>query len=81
MDEKITIELDEAAVAELRRMAEIHGRSIDEEAQAIVTERVGHRPKMSPKDSLRRAREIRAMTPKGVVQTDSVALIREDRDR
>jgi plasmid stability protein len=81
MDEKITIELDEAALEELRRLAVTHGRSIDEEAQAIVAERVGHRPKSSPEDSIRRAREIRAMTPKGVVQTDSVALIREDRDR
>lgn len=28
-----------------------------------------------------RARRIAAMTPKGVVQTDSVVLVREDRDR
>ena len=81
MDEKITIELDEAALDALSRLAQAHGRSIDEEARVIVTERVVVRAPMSADEAVRRAREIRAMTPPGVVQTDSVALIREDRDR
>lgn len=81
MDDKITIELDDAALDALNRLARAHGRSIDEEARAIVTDRVVVRAPMIPADAVRRAREIRAMTPKGVVQTDSVALIREDRDR
>lgn len=81
MDDKITIELDDAALDALSRLAQAHGRSIDEEARAIVTDRVAVRTPMSPADAVRRAREIRAMTPQGAVQTDSVALIREDRDR
>ena len=81
MDDKITIELDTAALDALSRMAEAHGRSIDEELRAIVTERVVVRPKMTPEEALRRSREIRAMTPKGVKQTDSLVLLREDRDR
>lgn len=81
MDDKITIELDTAALDALARMAEAHGRSIDEELRAIVTERVTVRPKMTPEEALRRSREIRAMTPKGVRQTDSLVLLREDRDR
>ncbi len=81
MDDKITIELDEAALDALSRLAQAHGRSIDEEARVIVTERVFVRAPMSSEEAVRRAREIRAMTPEGVIQTDSVALIREDRDR
>lgn len=81
MDEKITIELDEAALDALSRLAEAHGRSIDEEARVILTERVAVRAPMSAEEAIRRSREIRAMTPKGVKQTDSLILLREDRDR
>ncbi len=81
MDDKITIELDDAALDALSRLAQAHGRSIDEEARAIVADRVAANARMNPAEAIRRAREIRAMTPKGAVQTDSVALIREDRDR
>lgn len=81
MDEKITIELDEAVLEALSRQAEAHGRSIDEEARVIVTERVAVRTPMSAEEAIRRSREIRAMTPKGRPQTDSLILLREDRDR
>ena len=37
--------------------------------------------KGEPVDWVARARQVRAMSPKGAVQTDSVRIIREDRER
>jgi hypothetical protein len=75
--EKIT--LDDATLAQLAENAEKHGRTIAEEAANAV--RAGLGVRMSREEFLRRADEIAAMTPKGVQQTDSAVLLREDRDR
>ena len=80
MDDKITIDLDRETLEALAQQAEAHGKSVDQEASDIVRERVGHIAKHDV-DFVAWARRIRAMTPKGVPQTDSVQLIREDRDR
>jgi plasmid stability protein len=79
MDDRVTIELDRETYDALSRQAEMHGKSIDQEVGDIVRRSV---VKESPKDVdyVARARRIRAMSPKGVAQSDSVQLIREDRD-
>lgn len=79
MDDKITVEFDAQTMNVLNRMAEAHGHGVDEEVREIVSRTV--RPPMSRAEFLRRADEIAAMTPKGVQQTDSTKLVREDRDR
>ncbi len=80
MDDKITVDLDRGTFEALSRRAETHGKSVDQEASDILRESVGASAKPDI-DFVEWARRIRAMTPKGVPQTDSVQLIREDRDR
>lgn len=79
MDDKITVEFDADTMNALSRMAEAHGRGVDAEVREIVSRTV--RKPMSREEFVRRANEIAAMTPKGIVQTDSAILVREDRDR
>jgi plasmid stability protein len=80
MDDKIIVELDSETLDALSRQADAHGRSIDEEVRDIVRQAVPIK-EHSDRDPVEWARSIRAMTPKGVKQTDSLTLLREDRDR
>jgi plasmid stability protein len=80
---EITIRVSDATVMEaLEEMASIHGRPVEEEVLSVLQRAVeNHRHKG---DLVERARQIRAMTPGGVVQTDAVEIIRqmrEERDR
>ena len=76
----ITIQkLSERAFEILAERARAHRQSIEDEAAAILEEAV---TTQTQGDSRRRIVDrIAAMTPKGLVQTDSTQLIREDRDR
>lgn len=80
MDDKITIDLDQDTMDALSRRAQEHGRSVDEEAADIVRQSVPVKKEVD-RDPVEWARSIRAMTPKGVPQTDSLVLLRQDRDR
>ena len=67
------------AIARIEELAARHHRSIEEEAADLLEKAVGE-----PSDRAARVAaidRIAAMTPKGIVQTDSTLLIREDRDR
>ena len=79
MDEKLTVDIDRETLEALSRQAESRGHSLDEEVRDIIVRNV-RRP-MTREEFLRRAEAIAAMTPKGIPQTDSTILIREDRDR
>jgi plasmid stability protein len=74
--EKIAV--DSATLAKLEENAKAHGRSVEEEAAEILKRSTGA---MTRAEIIARMDEIAAMTPKGVKQTDSTLLIREDRDR
>jgi len=76
---EITIRVSDATVIEaLEQMASIHGRPIEEEALSLLERAVeDQRHKV---DLVERARQIRAMAPKGMKQADSVEIIREMRD-
>jgi len=76
----ITIQrLSEQAFESIAERARAHHTSIEDEAAAILEQAVGRAESM---DLRRRIVDrIAAMTPKGVIQTDSTQLIREDRDR
>jgi len=76
----ITIEkLSPQTWRNLEERARAHHKSIEEEATEII-ERAVCAPQ-SPDWRRKSADRIAAMTPKGVKQTDSTLLIREDRDR
>lgn len=71
--------LDELTLARITELASTHRHSVEEEAAELLRRAVRSRAQSS--DRARDADRIAAMTPPGVVQTDSVILIREDRDR
>jgi plasmid stability protein len=70
--------LDDDVIARLKERARDNHRSLEAEVRALLTE-VSGRP--SKKKFIELANPISAMTPKGVEQTDSALLIREDSDR
>lgn len=70
--------LDDETVERLRTRAQNNNRSLEAEIRALLTE-AARRP--SRKEFRALAERIAAMTPKGVKQTDSAELLREDRDR
>jgi antitoxin FitA len=77
---ELTIRLDDAKLIQaLEEMASVHGKPLEDEVRAVLERAVEEHARRM--DLVRRADEIAAMTPKGVKQTDSSLLIREDRDR
>ena len=76
----VTIKLKDATLlAALTEMAKADNQTLESEVETLLSKAVEERSRRL--SLLRRAEEIAAMTPKGVVQTDSTLLIREDRDR
>jgi plasmid stability protein len=80
---ELTIRLDDARLVKaLEDMASVHGKSVEAEVRLVIENAVAEYQRRL--DLVERSREIRAMTPKGVKQTDSVEIIRqmrEERDR
>lgn len=74
MAQVIVRNLDDRVLAVLRRKAELHGRSLEQELRNILASAA----RLTRSERIEMARRIRAMTPKAG-QTDSVQLIREDR--
>lgn len=76
---KLTVRnVDDDVVERLKRLAEIHDRSLEGEIRAILKDAA--RPP-TPKELQVIAGRIRAMIPADRPQTDSTDLIRADRDR
>jgi plasmid stability protein len=70
--------LDDTVVERLKTRAKKNDRSLEAEVRTILKNAAG---RLSGTEARTLAERITAMTPKGVKQTDSVELIREDRDR
>ncbi|MBY6241716.1 hypothetical protein [Methylosinus sp. Sm6] len=70
----VTLQLDDGLRGELLQQARSNNLSLEEQILTVL--RAERRRALSE-----RMDAIAAMTPKGVVQTDSTLLIREDRDR
>ena len=70
--------LDDQVVERLKEHALQNERSLEAEVRHILSEAANIPTR---EEFWARADAIRAMTPKGVKQTDSVSLLREDRDR
>jgi antitoxin FitA len=71
------IVVDDQTMQRVEESAKRNGRSTEEEAAELLRQVV--RP--SRAEIVQRLKVVAAMTPKGVEQTDSTILIREDRDR
>ena len=69
--------LDEEIIEALKRRAKANNRSLEAEIREILTQAA---QPSAPPDLRALAERIAAMTP-DVQQTDSTALLREDRDR
>ena len=69
--------VDEQVVLSIKRKARLHGRSLEQELRLLLAGAA--RPSGADRAAL--AASLRALTPRGVVQTDSTDLIRQDRDR
>jgi len=70
--------LDDTVVERLKERARDNERSLEAEVRALLAQ-AAERP--SRKKFIELAELIAAMTPDDVEQTDSVELLREDRDR
>ena len=70
--------LDDKVIKRLKARAKTHRRSLEAELRDLLSH-ASHQ--VSIIDALAEAKRIAAMTPKNVKQTDSVILLREDRDR
>ena len=79
MTQIVLEDVDEAVVAKLADLAQTNRLSLEEQARRLLVEAVDILDRRRRR--LEIADRIAAMTPKGVVQTDSTILLREDRDR
>ncbi len=70
--------LDDEIVEKLKARAKANGRSLAAEVRCILAD-AARQPTHAELRAW--AERVSAMTPKGVKQTDSAKLIREDRDR
>ena len=70
--------VDEALINDLGRMAERNGVPLDVQAKKVLNDGVRMRDRS---DLVARLEAVAAMTPRGIEQTDSVEMLREDRDR
>ena len=77
MAQVIVRNLDDGVVATLKRKAALRGHSLEQELREIL----GSAARLTTEERMALAAGIREMTPKGVTQTDSAELIRDDRDR
>lgn len=80
---ELTIRVEDAKLLKaLEQMALVHGTSVEDEVHRVLAQAVENHARQE--DLIKRSRELRAKTPKGVRQTDSVEIIhemREERDR
>ncbi len=76
MGQVIVRNLDDHVIAALKTKAEMRGHSLEQELRGILAEAA--KPTIEDRRIL--VDHIRAMTP-SIPQTDSTALLREDRDR
>jgi len=71
-------DVDEQIMRSIQLRARSRGRSFEDEVRELLAEVA--RPRITPEAFAEEARQIRAMTPQGVEQTDSTDIIRGLRD-
>jgi hypothetical protein len=78
MDTLTITDLEDTTVDSLRKVAAASGNTVEEAAAMMIRVGLARDGRLTRRE---RAEAIAAMTPRGVPQTDSVELIREDRAR
>lgn len=73
------IDLSEETMRDLAALARAENVSVQDEAERLLRFAIDRRRLRL--EQVRLLREVAEMTPPGVPQTDSVVLLREDRDR
>lgn len=73
---RISIE-DESLLTRISDLARLHNRSVEQEIEALLRVAVPEPPRREDLPAI--ARQIAAMTPKGVKQTDSMEILRQIR--
>lgn len=76
MAQVIVRNLEDDVVATLKRKAELHGCSLEQELRDILSAAT----KLKKEERISLSKRIRALTPTGAGQSDSAELIRADRD-
>jgi hypothetical protein len=74
-----SLNVSDAVVADIEALARQNGMSLERQIDVLLQFALGNIPR--PAQRVEMARRVAAMTPKGVKQTDSVILLREDRSR
>lgn len=72
-------DIDDRIVDALKDRAEANSRTVEAEAEELLSQAI--KVPLGRADKWAEVRRIAAMTPKGVPQTDSVIMLREDRER
>ena len=71
--------LDDVLIADYKRAAADHGRSLEAELRAVLAERRPLR-RLTQQEKLALSHSLTSLTPLGTRMSDSTDLIREDRD-
>jgi hypothetical protein len=74
-----TLAISDELFERVARMARARHLPVERQAEELLTEAVDRRSRS--KNLRHRFDEIASLTPRGVTQTDSVKLLREDRNR
>ncbi|MET7247442.1 hypothetical protein ABZT49_29235 [Methylobacterium sp. EM32] len=72
--------VDDETVEQIASLAQRHGHSVEHEVLMLLREALSTTA-ARPRSRAEAARQIAALAPRGVNQTDSALLVREDRDR
>ncbi|WP_375466401.1 hypothetical protein [uncultured Methylobacterium sp.] len=81
MGELLIKDVEDETIVQISNLARLNGRSVEHETLTLIREALGTHACEGQEDRAAMARRIAAMSPRDVIQTDSVILIREDRDR
>jgi plasmid stability protein len=77
MGELTIRDIDEPTLQQIAHLAGLHARSLEEEVLNLIRQALGSQRDLTWETAAR----IAAITPNGVSQTDSVELLREDRNQ
>lgn len=72
--------VDDETVEQIASLAQRHGHSVEQKVSLLLHRNLGTTA-IRPRSRAEAARQIAALAPRGVAQTDSTLLVREDRDR
>lgn len=76
---ELRVRIDDSLLTKLEGLAQAHNMSLEAQVNDVLSKAVEQgRPKRTFAEI---ARQIAAMTPAGIEQTDSTELLREDRNR